>query len=68
MAAFNPTAWLEAFTADGGAYALAPDGRLWLGVLNVSAIDVERHPAELVGHPERQQAIIASIKDACLIA
>jgi hypothetical protein len=68
MTAFNPTEWLEAFTADGGAYALAPDGRLWLGVLNVAAVDVERSTADLIRHPERREAIVAVIRERCLIA
>ena len=65
-ASFNPTAWLEAFTADGGAYALAPDGRLWLGGFETKA-PIEVHTAELVGHPDRVEAIKGIVRERCLI-
>jgi len=66
-APFDPTAWLVAFTANGGTYALSPEGRLWLGTVE-RLRPIESFTADLAGHPDRLEAIKALVRERCLIA
>jgi hypothetical protein len=64
---FNPAAWLDAYTAAGGTYALSGDGSLWLGKFDHRAT-IEPHTAELLSDPERVAAFKAMLRERCLIA
>lgn len=67
-APFNPSAWLDAYASDGGSYAVTPDGRLWLGIIDFVGEDLTRHTAQLIGHPERNEAIKALVRERSLMA
>lgn len=54
---FDPRAWLSAFVAIGGGYALASGRKLWLVVQDCPADDLTPAMAEIVGRPERAEAI-----------
>ncbi|MEN2787578.1 hypothetical protein ACFOKI_02835 [Sphingomonas qilianensis] len=54
---FDPTAWLHALVAIGGGYALASGRKLWLVVQDCPADDLTPVMAQLVGHPERVEAV-----------
>lgn len=55
--AFDPTAWLAALVEIGGGYALASGRKLWLVVQDVPADDLTPIMAQIVGNPERIEAI-----------
>lgn len=67
MSAFDPAAWLATYTAEGGAYAVTLDGRLWLGIIGFVGADLSRHTLPLIAHPERAEAVKALVRERCLI-
>ncbi len=54
---FDPRAWLLAFVAIGGGYALASGRKLWLVVQDCPADDLTPVMAQIVGKPDRAEAI-----------
>jgi hypothetical protein len=68
MTAFDPAAWLEGFAEAGGSYAVTSEGRLWLGIIGMPAFGAERHTVQLIGHPERSEAIKSLVRERCLIS
>lgn len=65
---FDPAAWLDAYAAEGGSYAVTPDGALWLGIIGFVGEDLAKHTAPLRGRPDREEAIKALIRERSLIA
>ncbi len=59
---FDPRAWLSAFVAIGGGYALASGRKLWLVVQDCAADDLTPVMAQIVGHPDRAEAIRCTIE------
>lgn len=59
---FDPDGWLSALVAVGGGYALASGRKLWLVVQDVPAADLTPVMAQLVGHPERVEAVRSTIE------
>jgi hypothetical protein len=59
---FDPGAWLSALTQAGGGYALASGRKLWLVVDQVPADALTPLMAVLIGQPERQEAVRATIE------
>jgi hypothetical protein len=62
LPAFDAPAWLHSLTEVGGGYALASGRKLWLVVDQVPAEALTPLMAALVGHPERQEAVRATIE------
>ena len=56
-APFDPRAWLSAFVTIGGGYALASGRKLWLVVQDCPADDLTPVMAQIVGKPDRAEAI-----------
>jgi hypothetical protein len=54
---FDPRAWLSAFVGIGGGYALASGRKLWLVVQDCPADDLTTVMAQIVGKPDRAEAI-----------
>lgn len=54
---FDPTAWLSALVAIGGGYALASGRKLWLVVQDCPANELEAVMAQIVGKPDRVEAV-----------
>jgi hypothetical protein len=59
---FDPKAWLGTFAAIGGGYALMADRRLAFVVDACDGEDLTGVMAQIVGQPERQDAIKAAIE------
>lgn len=59
---FDPAVWLSAFTAIGGGYALMVDRRLAFLVDECDGEDLTGIMAQIVGQPERQEAIKVAIE------
>lgn len=59
---FDPATWLRAFTAIGGGYALMSGRRLAFLVDECDAEDLTGVMAQIVGQPERQEAIKSAIE------
>ncbi|MFC3558863.1 hypothetical protein ACFOKI_15810 [Sphingomonas qilianensis] len=59
---FDPAAWLSALVAIGGGYALASGRKLWLVVQDCAADELTPVMAQLVGHPERVEAVRCTIE------
>jgi hypothetical protein len=59
---FDPAAWLHALVAIGGGYALASGRKLWLVVHDCAADELTPVIAQLVGHPERVEAVRTAIE------
>lgn len=59
---FDPGGWLGAFTAIGGGYALMSDRKLAFLVDECDAEDLTGVMAQIVGQPERQEAIKSAIE------
>lgn len=59
---FDAWAWLCELTEAGGGYALASGRKLWLIVDGVPADALTPIMAALVGHPDRQEAVRATIE------
>lgn len=59
---FDPGRWLEAFTGIGGGYALMSGRRLAFLVDECDAEDLTGIMAQIVGQPERQEAIKSAIE------
>lgn len=60
--AFDATAWLASLVAIGGGYALASGRKLWLVVDHCPADALTSVMAQIVGRPERAEAIRAAIE------
>lgn len=59
---FEPHLWLQALTAIGGGYALMGDRRLAFLVDECDGEDLTGVMAQIVGQPERQEAIKSAIE------
>ncbi|KTW16609.1 hypothetical protein [Sphingomonas sanguinis] len=59
---FNPTAWLHALVQIGGGYALTSDRKLWLVIQDCPSDDLTPLMAQIVGHPERAEAVRRTIE------
>ncbi len=59
---FDPSAWLAALVAIGGGYALASGRKLWLVVQDCPADELTPVMAQIVGQPERAEAIRRTIE------
>lgn len=62
QAAFDPQAWLAAFTRIGGGYALASGRKLWLVVDHCDHVDLTAVMAQIVGRAERIEALRRAIE------
>lgn len=62
LSSFDPAAWLHALVSIGGGYALASDKRLWLVVADCPADELTDVMAQVVGHPDRQDAVRLTIE------
>jgi len=60
--AFNPARWLHSLVQIGGGYALASDKRLWLVVADCPADELTDVMAQVVGYPDRQDAVRLTIE------
>ena len=60
--AFNPGLWLDAFTAIGGGYALTSNRKLAFLVSDCDADDLTVTMRQIVGQPERQEALKQAIE------
>lgn len=59
---FDPAAWLSALVAIGGGYALASGRKLWLVVQDCPADELTPIMAQVVGHPDRVEAVRSAIE------
>ena len=59
---FNPARWLHSVVQIGGGYALASDKRLWLVVADCPADELTDVMAQVVGYPDRQDAVRLTIE------
>ncbi|WP_277983659.1 hypothetical protein [Sphingomonas faeni] len=59
---FNPARWLHSLVQIGGGYALAADKRLWLVVAECPADELTSVMAQVVGYPDRQDAVRLTIE------
>lgn len=59
---FNPARWLHSLVQIGGGYALASDKRLWLVVSECPAEELTDVMSQVVGHPDRQEAVRLTIE------
>lgn len=59
---FNPARWLHSLVQIGGGYALASDKRLWLVVSECPADELTDVMSQVVGHPDRQEAVRLTIE------
>lgn len=55
--AFDPGAWLDALAQIGGGYALASGRKLWLVVQDCPVDQLTPVMAQIIGQPERREAI-----------
>lgn len=60
-AGFSPADWLHALVQIGGGYALTSDRKLWLVVKDCPTDDLTPLMAQLVGHPDRAEAVRQTI-------
>ncbi len=54
---FDAKRWLHSLVQIGGGYALASDRKLWLVVAECPADELTSVMAQIVGHPDRQDAV-----------
>lgn len=59
---FNAARWLHSLVQIGGGYALASDKRLWLVVADCPADELTDVMAQVVGYPDRQDAVRLTIE------
>lgn len=59
---FSPARWLHSLVQIGGGYALASDKRLWLVVSECPADELTDVMAQVVGYPDRQDAVRLTIE------
>lgn len=59
---FEPALWLRSLAEIGGGYALMADRRLCFLVDDCEGDDLTRLMAQIVGMPERQEALKSSIE------
>lgn len=62
MTTFDPSLWLRAFTEIGGGYALMSGRRLHLIVNECDGDALTGMMAQIVGQPERQEAVKHAIE------
>lgn len=60
--AFNSARWLHSLVQIGGGYALASDNRIWFVVAECPADELTSVMAQIVGHPDRQDAVRLTIE------
>lgn len=61
-APFDPAAWLSTLVQIGGGYALASGRKLWLVVDGCDRDELTPVMAQIVGQPERVEALRATIE------
>lgn len=61
-AAFSPAAWLQSLVQIGGGYALASGRKLWLVVEHCPADELTSVMSQIVGHPDRAEAVRLTIE------
>lgn len=54
---FSPTAWLHNLVQIGGGYALTTERKLWLVVEHCPSDELEPLMAQIVGNPDRVEAV-----------
>jgi hypothetical protein len=59
---FNASAWLHNLVQIGGGYALASGRKLWLVVEHCPADELTPLMAQIVGHPDRAEAVRVTIE------
>ncbi|WP_332789106.1 hypothetical protein [Sphingomonas sp. GB1N7] len=59
---FDAAGWLSALVAIGGGYALASGRKLWLVVQDCPADELTSIMAQVVGRPERVEAVRTAIE------
>ena len=59
---FDPQLWLSALTSIGGGYALMADRRLTVMVDGCDDDELAFVMSQVIGHPERQEAIKVAIE------
>ncbi len=59
---FNAARWLHSLVQIGGGYALASDNRIWFVVAECPADALTSVMAQIVGHPDRQDAVRLTIE------
>jgi len=59
---FSPARWLHSLVQIGGGYALASDKRVWFVVAACPADELTTVMAQIVGYPDRQDAVRATIE------
>jgi len=59
---FDAASWLHALVSIGGGYALASNRKLWLVVQECPAEDLTPVMAQIVGHPDRVEAVRSTIE------
>lgn len=59
---FDPSTWLSDLVQIGGGYALASSRKLWLVVDHCDHDDLTPVMAQIVGHPERVEALRTTIE------
>lgn len=59
---FDASLWLRALVTIGGGYALAADRRLYLLVAECEPEDLAPLTAQLLGNPDRQEAVRRAIE------
>lgn len=59
---FDPAVWLGTLVEIGGGYALASGRKLWLVVSECSADELTPIMAQVVGRPERIEAVRSTIE------
>lgn len=62
QAAFDPGGWLHDLVEIGGGYALASGRKLWLVVQDCAADELTPVMAQIVGHPDRVEAVRSTIE------
>jgi hypothetical protein len=59
---FCPNAWLHNLVQIGGGYALASGRKLWLVVEHCPADELTTVMSQIVGHPDRAEAVRVTIE------
>lgn len=62
LTAFDPATWLSDLVQIGGGYALASGRKLWLVVDHCDHGDLTPVMAQIVGHPDRVEALRTTIE------
>lgn len=59
---FDPKSWLRSFAEIGGGYALTAGRKLCFVVDECDGVDLAASMAQLVGRPDRQEAVKSAIE------